>query len=123
MELEVAAGPKWGLGVGLSGSGFEGYRAFFAAINDYPNGIAIDTIWPQECVVLARDPRPISYDKDHTLRVERRGRRVRVWVDGEVRIDTEINHPLGDQRRRIFSLCNFGSAPTIRTLKVWKAAP
>jgi ferric-dicitrate binding protein FerR (iron transport regulator) len=122
VELEIAAGPKWGLGVGLSGSGFEGYRVFFAAIDDYPNGIAIDTIWPDECIILARDPRPISYKESHTLRVERRGKRIRVWVDNQIRIDTEITHPLGDQRRRVFSLCNFGSAPTIRTLKVWKAA-
>jgi ferric-dicitrate binding protein FerR (iron transport regulator) len=123
VELEVAAGPKWGLGIGLSGSGFEGYRVFFAAIADYPNGVAIDTIWPGECILLARDPRAISYDKSHTLRVERRGRRIRVWVDAEIRIDTEITHPLGEGRRRVFSLCNFGSAPTIRTLNVWKAAP
>jgi len=123
VEVEVAAGPKWGLGLALSGNGFEGYRVFFAAIDDYPNGIAIDTIWPQDCIILARDPRPISYDRDHTLRVERRGRRIRVWVDGEVRIDTEITHPLGEKRRRGFSLCNFGSAPTLRTLKVWKVAP
>ncbi|HVE41611.1 MAG TPA: FecR family protein [Planctomycetota bacterium] len=123
VELGIAAGSKWGLGVALSGSGFEGYRVFFAAIDDYPNGIAIDTIWPQECIILARDPRSISYDKDHILRVERRGRRIRVWIDEQLRIDTEVTHPLGDKRRRVFSLCNFGSAPTIRTLKVWKAAP
>src|SRR6185503_20885475 len=64
VEVNVAAGPHWGLGVALSGNGFEGYRAFFAAIDDYPNGIAIDTIWPQDVLILARDPRPISYDKD-----------------------------------------------------------
>src|SRR6185503_1460327 len=123
VEVEVAPGPKWGLGIALSGNGFEGYRVFFAAIDDYPNGVAIDTIYPQECIILARDPRSISYDKAHTLRVERRAKRMRVWIDGQIRIDTEITHPLGEQRRRVFSLCNFGSAPTIRTLKVWKAAP
>jgi ferric-dicitrate binding protein FerR (iron transport regulator) len=123
LEAEIAAGTKWGLGLCVSGSGFEGYRVFFAAIDAYPNGIAVDTIYPGECIVLARDPRPISYLKDHVLRVERRGQRIRAWVDGEVRIDTEINHPLADGRRRVFSLCNFGSAPVIRTLKVWKAVP
>ncbi len=123
VELEVRAGAKWGLGVGMSGSGFEGYRVFFAAIDDYPNGVAIDTIWPQDCIILARDPRPIDYREDHTLRIERRGGKIRVWVDAQIRIDTEITHPLGDKRRRVFSLCNFGSAPTIRTMKVWKAAP
>jgi len=123
VEVEVRNGPKWGLGIALSGTGFEGYRVFFAAITDYPNGIAIDTIWPGECIMLARDPRSIDFQEDHTLRVERRGRRIRVWVDNQIRIDTEITHPLGDKRRRVFSLCNFGAAPTIRTLKVWKAAP
>jgi ferric-dicitrate binding protein FerR (iron transport regulator) len=121
VEVDLAAGNSWGLGICVSGSGFEGYRVFFAAINDYPNGIAIDTIWPAELIVLARDPRPISFDKDHTLRVERRGPRIRAWVDGQVRIDTEINQALAEGRRRAFSLCNFGAAPTIRTLRVWKA--
>jgi ferric-dicitrate binding protein FerR (iron transport regulator) len=123
VEVEVRSGPKWGLGIAVSGSGFEGYRVFFAAIEKYPNGIAVDTIYPAECIVLAQDPRPIPFDKDHTIRVERRGQRIRAWVDGDVRIDTVINHPLADARRRVFSLCNFGAAPTIRTLKVWKAAP
>jgi ferric-dicitrate binding protein FerR (iron transport regulator) len=122
VEVTVLAGERWGLGIAVSGTGFEGYRVFFAAITDYPNGIAIDTLYPAECIVLARDPRPISFDKDHTLRVERRGQRIRAWVDGQVRIDTEINHPLAQSRRRSFSLCNFGSAPTLRTLNVWKAA-
>ena len=52
-----------------------------------------------------------------------RGQKIRVWVDGQIRIDTEVTHPLADGRRRVFSLCNFGSAPTVRSLKVWKAAP
>jgi len=123
VEAELAGGAKWGFAVALSGSGFEGYRVFFAAIDGYPNGVAVDTIHPTECIVLARDTRPISYQDGHTLRVERRGKRVRAWVDGEVRIDTEITHPLAEGRRRIFSLCNFGSAPIVKSLRVWKAAP
>lgn len=123
VEVEVAGGAKWGLAVAVSGTGFEGYRIFFAAIDDYPNGTAVDTIYPGECIVLARDPRPISYDRDHVLSVERHGKRVRAWVDGQIRIDTEITHPLAEGRRRVFSLCNFGTVPTVRALRVWKAAP
>src|SRR6185295_1550437 len=77
VEAQVAAGKSWGLGVGVSGTGFDGYRVFFAAIDQYPNGVAVDTLWPAECIILARDPRSISYDKDHTLRVEKRGSRFR----------------------------------------------
>lgn len=123
IEADVAPGGKWALAISMSGNGFEGYRVFFAAIDAYPNGVAVDTIHPTECIVLARDPRPISYDRDHTVRVERKGARIRAWVDGQVRIDTEITHPLAEGRKRTFSLANFGSAPTIRALRVWKAAP
>lgn len=123
MEADVAAGKPWGLGLSVSGTAFEGYRFFYAAIDQYPNGVAVDTIYPSDCIILARDPRPISYDQDHTLRVERRGNRFRAWVDGQIRIDTEINHKLADGRRRTFSLCNFGSTPVVRALRVWKAAP
>jgi ferric-dicitrate binding protein FerR (iron transport regulator) len=123
VEVDVAAGKSWGLGIPVSGNAFEGYRVFFAAIDPYPNGVAVDTIYPTDCIILARDPRPISWDKDHTLRVEHRGNRFRVWVDGQVRIDTEINHSLPESRRRTFSLCNFGATPVVRALRVWKAAP
>jgi ferric-dicitrate binding protein FerR (iron transport regulator) len=123
VEVDLAAGKSWGLGIPVSGNAFEGYRVFFAAIDQYPNGVAVDTIHPAECIVLARDPRSISYDKDHTLRVEHRGNRLRAWVDGQIRIDTEINHPLAEGRRRTFSLCNFGATPVVRALRVWKAAP
>lgn len=123
LEADIAAGKPWGLGLSVSGTAFEGYRFFYAAIDEYPNGVALDTIYPKDCIILARDPRPISYDKDHTLRVERRGNRFRAWVDGQIRIDTEVNHPLAEGRRRTFSLCNFGSTPVVRALRVWKAAP
>jgi len=123
VEVDVAAGKSWGLGIPVTGNAFEGYRVFFAAIDPYPNGVAVDTIYPGECIILARDPRAISYDKDHTLRVEHRGNRFRAWVDGQIRIDTEINHPLAEGRRRTFSLCNFGATPVVRALRVWKAAP
>ncbi|MBI3857698.1 MAG: FecR domain-containing protein [Planctomycetes bacterium] len=123
VEADVAAGKSWGLGLAVSGNAFEGYRIFFAAIDDYPNGVAVDTIHPTECLILARDPRPIPYDKEHTLRLERRGRRIRAWVDGQIRIDTEINHPLAEGRKRVFSLCNFGATPLVRGLRVWKTAP
>ena len=123
VEVDLAAGKSWGLGLSVSGTAFEGYRVFFAAIEQSPNGVAVDTIYPVDCEVLARDPRPISYDKDHTLRAERRGNRFRAWVDGQIRIDTEIHHPLAEGRRRTFSLCNFGASPVVRALRVWKAAP
>jgi ferric-dicitrate binding protein FerR (iron transport regulator) len=123
VEVDVAGGREWGLGIPVSGNAFEGYRVFFAAIDPYPNGVAVDTIYPTACIILARDPRPISYDRDHTLRVEHRGNRFRAWVDGQIRIDTEVNHPLAEKRRRTFSLCNFGAPPIVKALRVWKAAP
>ena len=123
VEAEVAAGEKWGLGISVSGNSFEGYRVFYAAIAGYPNGVAIDTIQPGEHLVFARDTRAIAFDKDHTLRVERRGARIRAWVDGQVWIDTEVTHPLPADRKRTFALCNFGAYPVVRSLRVWKAAP
>jgi ferric-dicitrate binding protein FerR (iron transport regulator) len=123
VEADVAAGEKWGLGIAVSGNSFEGYRAFYAAIEGYPNGLAIDTIQPGEHLVFARDTRAIAFDKDHTLRVERRGKRIRAWVDGQVWIDTEVTHPLSENRRRTVAICNFGAYPVVRALRVWKAAP
>ena len=122
MEAEIVGGNRWSLGFSLSGDSFEGFRVIFAP-EGYPNGITIDTIHPVECILLASDPRTISYDRDHTLRVERRGKRFRVWIDRDLRIDTEIAHPLADGRRRAFAISNFGAPPVIRALRVWKAAP
>ena len=50
LEAEVVSGTKWGLGIAVSGNGFQGYRVFFAAIDHYPNGIAIDPIYPGETI-------------------------------------------------------------------------
>lgn len=121
LEVDVAGGERWSLGVSVSGDSFEGYRIIFAVMG-YPEGVTIDTIHPQDCVVLAQDPRPIDYARDHTLRVERRGRRMRVWIDRELRIDTEIVHALAEGRRRNFALSNFGAPPVLRGLRVWTRA-
>lgn len=123
LEADVAGGKQWSLQLSVSGDAFEGYRVVFAALDEYPNGIAIDTISAKELMVLARDPRPISYDKDHTLRLERRGARIRAWIDGQIRIDTEVTQPLPENRRRTFSLANFGASASVRALRVWKPAP
>lgn len=123
LEADVAGGQQWSLQLSVSGNAFEGYRVVFAAIDEYPNGIAVDTISSRELMVLARDPRPISYDKDHTLRVERRGARIRAWIDGQIRIDTEVTQPLPENRRRTFSMANFGASASVRALRVWKPAP
>ncbi|HXG62846.1 MAG TPA: FecR family protein [Planctomycetota bacterium] len=120
VEAEVAGAPRWSLGMAVSGSSFEGYRIIFAAIQGYDNGVAVDTLHPAECIVLAKDPKPIAPDEDHTLRVERRGTRMKVWVDRELRIDTEIDHPLPPARRRTVSLSNFGAPPLVKSLRVWK---
>jgi hypothetical protein len=120
LEAEVVGGERWSLGLSVGGDSFEGYRIIFAVFG-YPNGISIDTIHPVECIVLAADPRNIAYEKDHLLRVERRGRRMRVWIDRELRLDTEITHPLPDGRKRTFAISNFGAPPVIRSLRVWKA--
>ncbi len=123
LEADVAAGPRWSLGFALSGHSFEGYRVIFAAIEGYPNGVAVDTIHPRECTVLAYDSRPIPSDRDDVLRVERRGARLRAWVDGDLRIDTEVAHPLPEGRRRTFALNNFGSSPVIRGFRAWRSDP
>lgn len=123
LEADVAGGRPWSLGLSVSGDAFDGYRVIFAAIDEYPNGVAVDTISAKELMVLARDPRPISNDQDHTLRVERRGSRIRAWIDGQIRIDTEVTQPLPENRRRTFSMSNFGASPSVRALRVWKPAP
>jgi hypothetical protein len=56
--------------------------------------------------------------------VEKRGPRIRVWLDRELRIDTEVTHPLAKDRRKTFAICSFGGSPLIRRLRAWKnAAP
>jgi ferric-dicitrate binding protein FerR (iron transport regulator) len=123
LEAVVAGGVPWSLGLTVSGDDFEGYRVIFAAMDEYPNGVAIDTISAYELMVLARDPRKISYDRDHTLRVERHGSRIRVSIDGQPRIDTEVTQPLPEGRRRTYSMSNFGAPPKVKSLRVWKPAP
>ena len=123
LEAEIAGGAPWSLGLSLSGDAFEGYRVIFAAMDEYPNGVAVDTISAHDLMVLARDPRKIPYDRDHTLRVERRGARIRVWIDDQARIDTEVSQPLPEGRRRTFSMSNFGAPPRVKSLRVWKPAP
>ena len=121
LEADVSAGKQWSLGVAVDGDSFQGYRIIFIA-PDYPNGISVDSIYPVEQTLLAQDPRPIPPERDHTLRVEKRGPQLRVWVDRELRIDTELAYPLASDRKRTFALSNFGFAPHIRSLRVWKAA-
>jgi hypothetical protein len=121
IEVDVAAGAKWSLGIALDGDSFDGYRVIFAAPR-YPNGIEVDSLYPQGQTLLAQDPRPISAERDHTLRVEKQGPRFRVWVDHELRIDTVVEHPLAKDRKRTFALSNFGESPLIRAVRVWKAA-
>lgn len=120
IELDVSAGPQWSQGISLDGDSFDGYRVIFAAPR-YPNGIEVDSLYPRGQTLLAQDPRPISAERDHTLRVEKQGTRFRVWVDRELRIDTVVEHPLAKDRKRTFALSNFGESPLIRALRVWKA--
>ena len=118
IEVDVSAGDKWSLGIAVDGDSFEGYRVIFIAPN-YPNGISVDSIYPVESTLLAQDPRPIATDQDHTLRVEKRGPQLRVWVDRELRIDTALSYPLAPNRKRTFAISNFGLGPHIRSLRVW----
>lgn len=122
IEAEVSAGEKWSLGLAVDGDSFEGYRIIFA-VPEYPNGITIDSFHPSGQTLLAQDPRPIPFERDHTLRVEKLGQRIRVWVDREIRIDTELSHPLAKDRRRTVAISNFGASPLIRSLRVWQAMP
>ncbi|HVR85820.1 MAG TPA: FecR family protein [Planctomycetota bacterium] len=121
IEAGVAGGSIWSLGFALSGDSFEGYRIIFG-IRENPGGIMIDTIAPIEFKPLVSDPRPISFDKDHVLRAEKRGNRVKVWLDRELRIDAVIEHPLAPNRKRTFALSNFGESPVVRSLRVWKGS-
>lgn len=121
IEVEVSAGDRWSLGIAVDGDSFQGYRVIFAAPN-YPFGITIDSLFPSDMTLLAQDPRQIPYDRGHLLRVERQGQRIRVWVDREIRIDTEVVHPLSSDRRRTFAISNFGASPLIRSVRVWKVA-
>lgn len=121
LEADLAAGERWSLGMALSGDSFEGLRVIFA-VPEYPGGISVDVIHPAQ-VMLAQDPRPIPFGAEHTLRVERRGSLLRVWVDGGLRLDTEVRHPLPDGRKRVFALSNYGNPPVIKALRAWKPAP
>jgi hypothetical protein len=118
IEAGVAGGSPWSLGFALSGDSFEGYRIIFA-IRENPGGIMIDTIAPIEFKPLFSDPRPIAFDKDHVLRAEKRGNRIKVWLDRELRIDAVIEHPLSPSRKRTFALSNYGESPVVRSLRVW----
>src|SRR5581483_971010 len=118
LEAVVAGGRPWSLQFSVSGDAFEGYRVVFAAMDEYPNGVAIDTISAGELMVLARDPRKIPYGTDRTVRVERHGSRIRALVDGRTRIDTEISQPLPEGRRRTYSVANYGAEPVVKSLKV-----
>jgi ferric-dicitrate binding protein FerR (iron transport regulator) len=122
LEADVAAGKPWSLGLSVSGHAYEGYRIIVAALDAYPNGVAVDTIHPVELLVFARDPRPIDPGVEHTVRVERHGKRMRVWIDRDLRIDTAIDHPLPEGRRRVFSVTNFGAPPILRRLRAWRIA-
>jgi len=113
--------PNWSLQMAVDGDSFDGYRVVFAAPK-YPNGIEVDSIHPVEWTLLARDPRPMPQAGDHTLRVEKRGPQLRVWVDRELRIDTALSYPLAPGRKQTFALSEFGRTPLIRSLRVWKGA-
>lgn len=120
IEVGITAEDRWSLQLAVDGDCFAGYRVVFAAPN-YPNGIAVDSLHPSGFTLLAQDPRPVPNRGDHVLRVEKRGRQLRVWVDRELRIDTVLDHPLDAARKRTFALGQFGSGPLVRSLRVWKA--
>jgi hypothetical protein len=103
----------------VDGDSFDGYRVVFAAAQ-YPNGIEVDSLHPSEWTLLARDPRPMPEVGNHTLRVEKRGSQLRVWVDRELRIDTVLSYPLAPDRKRTFALSEYGVGPLIRSLRVWR---
>ena len=111
--------PKWSLQMAVDGDSFDGYRVVFAAAQ-YPNGIEVDSLHPSEWTLLARDPRPMPEVGDHTLRVEKRGSQLRVWVDRELRIDTVLSYPLAPDRKPTFALSQYGVGPLIRSLRVWR---
>lgn len=122
IEVAVTAEKKWSLQMAVDGDSFDGYRIIFAAPR-YPNGIAVDSFHPSGVTLLAQDPRTLPEHGEHTLRVEKRGSQVRVWVDRELRIDTVLGHGLAPGRNQTFALAQFGVGPLVRSLKVWKAAP
>jgi hypothetical protein len=57
---------------------------------------------------------------DHTLRVEKRGSQLRVWVDRELRIDTVLSYPLAPDRMPTFALSQYGVGPLIKSMRVWR---
>ena len=119
IEVDVSAVGTWSLGMAVDGDSFEGYRIIFVAPK-CPNGIAVDSIHPVETTLLAQDPRPIATDQDHTLRVEKRGQQLRVWVDRELRIDIALAYLLAPDRKQTFALSEYGAGPLIRSLRVWR---
>ena len=121
VEVDVAGGKRWSLGISFSGDSFEGFRAIFAVPGN-PEGTSLDTIHEREHRLFAHDPRPLDYSVPHQLRVESRGRRVRVWVDRVLRMDTEIDYALPAGRKKTWSISNFGTPPVLKGLRVWRAA-
>lgn len=122
VEAAIAGGSPWTLGISVSGDSFEGYRAVFVSSHDR-SGIAVDSIHPVEVAVLARSPQTIAFDRDRVLRVEKLGNRIRVWVDRDLRIDTEVSYPLPEKRLKTVALSNFGGPPVVRHLRVWRRSP
>ncbi len=119
VEATIAGGAPWTLGMAVGGDSFEGYRVIFVA-HEGESGIAVDSIYPAALAVLAQDARTISFDRDRVLRAEKIGRRIRVWVDRDLRLDTEVSYPLAEKRLRTVALSNFGGPPIVRNLRVWK---
>jgi hypothetical protein len=119
IEVDVSAVGNWSLGMAVDGDSFVGYRIIFVAPK-YPHGIAVDSIHPVEATLLAQDPRPIPAEENLTLRVEKRGQQLRIWVDRELRIDTALAYALAPGRKQTFALSEFGTGPLIRSLRVWK---
>jgi hypothetical protein len=122
VEATIAGGAPWTLGISVSGDSFEGYRAVFVSSHDR-SGISVDSIHPVAVAVLAQSPQTIAFERDRTLRVEKLGNRIRVWVDRELRIDTEVAYPLRDKRLKTAALSNFGGPPVVRNLRVWRRSP
>ncbi len=121
VEALVAGGAPWNLGMAVAGDSFEGYRIIFSA-KEGGGGISVDSIYPYPVAVFVQDHQMISFDRDRLLRVEKVGRRIRVWVDGDKRVDAELNYPLREGRVRTAALSNFGGPPVVKGLRIWKAA-
>lgn len=120
VEADIRASGEWSLQLAVSGDSFCGYRAIFSSESKNPDGVRLDSIWPDAEVVLARGIPTLPVRPSYRLRVEKRGEHISIWVDDVLALSARITYRLPADRLKTFALSSFGGAPVVRSVRVWK---